>query len=157
MFRCFYYICYTLQYNSTPPHIFCQPIYHVSKMISFCSGERKTQTNQLCHAFPQIFISSPPGQNGNIWLTIFLNSFSWKMVNENGRISIQISLKFVPKSPIDNKPALVQVMVWRRIGDKPLSEPKLTQVTDAYMRYYGRNVNAIYNSILLQLVLKWIH
>ena len=57
------------------------------------------------------------------------------MVNENGRISIQISLKFVPKSSIDNKPALVQVMAWRRIGDKPLSEPKLTQVTDAYMRY----------------------
>ena len=25
---------------------------------------------------------------------------------------IQISLKFVPKGPIDNKPALVQIMAW---------------------------------------------
>ena len=33
------------------------------------------------------------------------------------------SLKFALKRPIDNNPALVQIMVWRRIGDKPLSEP----------------------------------
>ena len=31
-------------------------------------------------------------------------------LNENDRISIQISLKFVPRSRIDNKPALVQIM-----------------------------------------------
>ena len=33
--------------------------------------------------------------------------FKWIFLNENGRIPIQISLKFVPTSPIDNKPALV--------------------------------------------------
>ena len=44
-------------------------------------------------------------------------------MNEKFRILIQISLKFVPKGPIDNKSALVQVMAWRRSGDKPLSEP----------------------------------
>ena len=54
---------------------------------------------------------------------------------ENDRIPIQISLKLVPKSPIDNKPALVQVMAWRRAGDKPLPEPMMTQLTDAYMRH----------------------
>ena len=27
------------------------------------------------------------------------------------------------KGPIYNKSELVQIMVWRRIGDKPLSEP----------------------------------
>ena len=42
--------------------------------------------------------------------------------NENVRISIEISLKFVPKGPIDNIPGLVQIMAWRRSGDKPLSE-----------------------------------
>ena len=31
-------------------------------------------------------------------------------------ILIRISLKFVPKGPIDNKPALFQAMAWRRIG-----------------------------------------
>ena len=50
-------------------------------------------------------------------------------------ISIQISLKFVPKGPIDNKSALGQVMAWRRTGDKPLSEPMRAQFSDAYMRH----------------------
>ena len=56
-------------------------------------------------------------------------------LNENSRIPIGISLKFVPRNPIDNKPALVQVMVWRRTGDKPLPEPMMTHFTDAYMRH----------------------
>ena len=33
--------------------------------------------------------------------------------NENVWISIKISLKFVPKGPINNIPALVQIMAWR--------------------------------------------
>ena len=32
-------------------------------------------------------------------------------------------------------------MAWRRTGDKPLSEPMLTQFTDAFMRHQGRWVN----------------
>ena len=55
-------------------------------------------------------------------------------LNENDRIQIQISLKIVPRSPMDSKPALVQVMAWHRTGTKPLPEPMLTQFTDAYMR-----------------------
>ena len=47
----------------------------------------------------------------------------------------QNSLKFVPKSPINNIPALVQIMAWPRTGDKPLSEPMMTQFNDAYMRH----------------------
>ena len=42
--------------------------------------------------------------------------------NENFWILIKISLKFVPKGPINNIPAFVQIMAWRRSGDKPLSE-----------------------------------
>ena len=45
----------------------------------------------------------------------------WWM-NENDRIPIQISLKFVPKGPINNIPALVQIMAWCQTGDKPLFE-----------------------------------
>ena len=61
--------------------------------------------------------------------------FEWIFLNENGRISIQISLKLVPKSPTDDEPALVQVMAWRQTGDKPLHEPMMTQFTDAYVRH----------------------
>ena len=60
-----------------------------------------------------------PKQNGrhfseDIFKCIFLNG--------NVQITIKISLKFVPKGPINNVPALIQKMAWRP-GDKPLSEP----------------------------------
>ena len=54
-------------------------------------------------------------------------------MNEKFNILIQISLKFVPECPIDNKPVLVQVMARRWTGDKPLPEPVLTQFTNAYI------------------------
>ena len=37
-------------------------------------------------------------------------------MNEKFCILIEIVLKFVPKAPIDNKPALVLMMAWHRIG-----------------------------------------
>ena len=66
--------------------------------------------------------------------TIFAdNIFKWIFFNENGKIPIQTSLKFASRSPIDNKPSLVQVMAWRQTGDKPLHESVRTQFTDAYV------------------------
>ena len=61
--------------------------------------------------------------------------FKCIFLNENDIIVIEISSKFVSMSSVDNKPALVQIMVWRRIGDKPLPEPMMIQFTDAYMRH----------------------
>ena len=49
-------------------------------------------------------------------------------LNENVWIPIKISLKFVPKGPINNIPAMVQIMAWRRSGDKPLSEPMMVSL-----------------------------
>ena len=48
--------------------------------------------------------------------------------NENVWISLEIWVKFVPKGPINNIPALVQIMAWRCLGDKPLSEPKMVSL-----------------------------
>ena len=61
-----------------------------------------------------------PGRNGrhfpdNIFKCIFLNENVW--------FSIKFSLKFVPNGPTNHIPALVQIMAWRRSGDKSLSEP----------------------------------
>ena len=61
--------------------------------------------------------------------------FNCIFLNENDRIPLQISLKYVPMSIIDHKPAMVQVMAWRRTGDKPLPGPMVTQFIDAYMRH----------------------
>ena len=63
--------------------------------------------------------------------------FKCIFMNEKICISIQISLKFVPNGLLDSKMVLVQVMAWRRTGDKPLPEPILTQFPDAYMRHSG--------------------
>ena len=81
--------------------------------------------------------SSPLGQNDRHFTD---NIFRCIFVNEKFCILVKISLKFVPKGLIDNKPALVEIMAWRQIGDKPLSEPMLTQFTDAYMRHKGENL-----------------
>ena len=40
--------------------------------------------------------------------------FKCILLNENDEIPIKLSLKLVPRSPIDNKPLLDQVMAWRR-------------------------------------------
>ena len=44
----------------------------------------------------------------------FADIFKPTLFNENVWISIKISLKFVPRSPINNISALVQIMAWRR-------------------------------------------
>ena len=56
-------------------------------------------------------------------------------LNENVWILIKISLNFVPKGPVNNIPALIHIMAWPRPGAKPLSEPMMGEVTDAYMRH----------------------
>ena len=67
-----------------------------------------------------------PRQNGrhfpnDIFKCLFLNKNVW--------ISVKISLKFVPDGPINNIPAQVQIMAWRRQGDNTLSEPMMVRLT----------------------------
>ena len=63
-----------------------------------------------------------PRQNGRHFAD---DTFKPIFLNENFRLLIKISLKFVPKVPINNIPALVQIMAWRRPGDKPLYKPMM--------------------------------
>ena len=74
---------------------------------------------------PQWVNTLRPRQNGrrfadDIFKCIFLNENVW--------IPIKISLKFVPRGPINYIPALVQIMAWRRPGDKPLSEQMMIRL-----------------------------
>ena len=75
--------------------------------------------------FMNYFNTLRPRQNGrhsadDIITCIFLNKNIW--------ILIKISLKFVPKGPINNIPALVQIMAWHRPGDKPLFDQMLVSL-----------------------------
>ena len=60
-------------------------------------------------------------RNGLHFTNIFKSIF-----NENFQSLNKISLKYVPWGLIANMAALLQIMAWRRIGDKPLSEAMLT-------------------------------
>ena len=71
------------------------------------------------------FNSLRPRQNGRHFADDIFNCI---FLNENVWIPIKISLKFIPKCPINNIPALVQIMAWRRPGDKPLSEPMMVSL-----------------------------
>ena len=82
---------------------------------------------------PQCVNSSPPGDK--MAAILAYDNFKCIFLKENDGISIRIPPKFVPNRPIDNTPAFVQVMAWRRTGDKPLPEPMLNQFTDSYMRH----------------------
>ena len=71
------------------------------------------------------FITLRPRQNGRHFAD---DTFKYIFLNENVIISVIISLKFVPKGPINNIAALVQIMAWHRSGDKPLSEPMVVRL-----------------------------
>ena len=60
------------------------------------------------------------------------------LVNEKFCNLIKISLKSVPQGLVDNNQALIHIMTWCRPGDKPLSDPRLTWLADAYMRHQGK-------------------
>ena len=80
--------------------------------------------------FLLVFISSVvntlrPRQNGRHFAD---DTFKCIFMNQNVNISFKISLKVVPRGPINNIPALVQIMAWRRQGDKPLSEPMMIRL-----------------------------
>ena len=55
------------------------------------------------------------------------DTFKRIFLTGNIRISTKNSLKFVPKGLINNIPALLLIMAWRRPGDKPLPEPMLVR------------------------------
>ena len=79
--------------------------------------------NRFCIHFIAYMLR--PRQNGCHFAD---DMFKLISLNENIWIWIKISLKFVPRVPIDNIPALVQMMAWRRPGDKPLSEPMMVSL-----------------------------
>ena len=66
-----------------------------------------------------------PRQNGRHFTD---DTFKHMLLNENVRVSMKMSLKFVPKGLINNIPAMVQIMSLRRSGDTPLSEPMMVSL-----------------------------
>ena len=70
-----------------------------------------------------IFNTMRQRQNGRRFAD---DTFKRIFLNENVRISIKISLKFVPEGPINNNPSLVQIMAWH--WSEPMMVSLLTDI-----------------------------
>ena len=89
-----------------------------------CGGGSEQRAVDVLTGFPGIN-TLKPRQNGRHFPD---DIFKWIFLNENVWVSIKISLKFVARGPINNIPTLVQLMAWRRLGDKPLSKPMMVRL-----------------------------
>ena len=74
------------------------------------------------------------------------DNFECNLLNENDRMPIQISLKFVPRSPIDNKPALVQLMAWRQAITWTNADPVYWRI---YAALGGDELSTVRNASLI--------
>ena len=85
------------------------------------SSKPQKQTMTIIHHYTStgqyLLTHSSPKQNG---CNFEEDIFKYIFLNENVWISINISLKFVPKGQINNDPAFVQIMACRRPGDKAI-------------------------------------
>ena len=90
---------------------------HDNKSLGYCC---RNSINR-----DQSFNTLRPRQDGRHFPDTFSNAFSWiKML----KFPLTFTAVFSPKGPINNIPALVQIMAWRRPGDKPLSEPVMASL-----------------------------
>ena len=102
-------------------------ILHIINLVAICISQLFILTHwslvmHICFSWLSLVNTLRPTQEGRHFPDDIFNCI---FLNENVRISIIISLKFVSRCPINNIPALVQIMAWHRPGDKPLSEPML--------------------------------
>ena len=108
----------------------------IRKTLHMSYGQVTSELCRSCQTFtgpePKVHLLSSallsgintlrPRQNGRHFAD---DIFKWIFLNENAWIPIKILLKFVPLAPINNIPAWVQMMAWRRPSDKPLSGPMI--------------------------------
>ena len=88
------------------------------------------------------------------WPPFSRRHLKWIFLNENVWIYITSSSKFVLKGPDNNIPALVQIMAWRRPGDKPLSEPMMVTLLTQICVTRPQWVNVCKNNVTLGICSK---
>ena len=100
-----------------------------------------------------LFNTLRPRQNGRYFPD---DIFKCIFFNENVWIPIQISLTFVPKGPINNIPALVRIMAWRRPGNNPLFGPMVARLPTHICVTRPQWVNPMFISVFPCDVSDWL-
>ena len=104
--------------HSLDRHLCVYDFYHSTRTLLTWFLSLHTNTTLLTHW----------GRDNLTAISQLDDAFKRIFLNENFLISTKISLKFVPKGPINNIPALVQIMDWHRPGDTPLSEAVMVKL-----------------------------
>ena len=90
------------------------------------------------------------------------------LLNTDCRILITVSMTFVPRGLGNDRTALVKMMAWRRIGDKPLSLPTVSLFILAYIRLMASRIYHMYSDRIMtdiyprqcwqgKSLLSWVH
>ena len=74
--------------------------------------------------------------------TFKMHFLEWKLLYFD-----ETFIEICSPGPINNIPALVQIMAWRLSGAKPLSEPMIAYFNDAYIRHIRQWVKAIKSAL----------
>ena len=129
--------CLYLQTLMSAPasHVSTMALVKTASMVSCVIAHQITKEPSVTKVTMQNAVSLlnllRPRQNRRRFADVFQCNF----LNENVWIPIKISLKFVPKCPINTISVLVQIMAWRLLGAKPLSEPMMTRFNNVCMRH----------------------
>ena len=83
-------------------------------------------------------------------LVIFIRIF---LTENDVNILIWSSLKVVPGCSANNLPTLVEIMAWRRSGDKPLSKRVINLIIDTYVHHW---VNVVWSASSNYLNQFWV-
>ena len=131
-------IVYSTAYSGTD-----QRKHQSSASLAFVGGEfpAKRASNTL-----------GPRQNGQHLADDTLNC----VFNEIIWIAITITLKNVPICPINNSPALNQIMAWRRPGDKPLFKQMLViEFTGTCVRHSASVDRFVFHVVRILVMHAW--
>ena len=105
--------------------------------------------SKLCLNSTVIVNTLRPRQDGRHFPDDILK---WIFLNENLWISLKILLKFVPRVLINNISTLVQMMIWRRLDNTPLSEPMMVCLLTHIYASLGLNELRVASVLLGALV-----
>ena len=136
--------------------LFCEWKFWIMIKISW-KFVRGFKSCYLFNLHMKLVNSSSLEQNGCHFVD---DSFKCILLYEKFPILIKILLNFIPKGPFDNNAALVYIMSWCWIGNKPLSEGMLTQFTaapggDEIMNAIKKKTLIFVLNILLQFYFCW--
>ena len=118
-----------------------------SSVHNVCSKSTNCNTEPLCMGL----ILTHWGPNTQFCrYCLQINFLEWKLLY----FFIGILLTVVPWGSVDNKTALVLLMVWQRTGDKALPEPMMTQWNDSMSNHCQHQDPLLLRS--LTLIPAWI-